>query len=345
MPAKNKKEQKKIIKPKAVVNKMMIMDYHGSHFEEKTASVIEECTPYKHTDTVTWINIDNVPPLKFLHEVSLGFDLHPVIIDDIVNVNQRPKLEILDDYIYLVVKMLRYDEKIKKVISEQVSLVIEAKFVLTFQQGVDGDVFGPLRERIRNNKSRIRNLGTDYLGYALLDAIVDNYFQVLEIYEDQVEQLENDVTSSPNTRTLQKIDKIKREIINIRKMVWPLREVISNLERGETSLIKKSTRIYLRDIYDHIVQVIDSIETMRDLLASMMDIYLSSVSNRTNSVMKVLTVITTIFMPLSFLAGLYGMNFTHMPLLQHPYGFNFMVGLMFLVVATMFLYFMRRKWL
>jgi len=321
------------------------MDYKGSHFEEKTVSTIEECTPYKHTDTVTWINVDNVPPLKFLNEVSLGFDLHPVIIDDIVNVNQRPKLEILDDYIYLVVKMLRYDEKTKKVVPEQVSLVIEAKFVLTFQQGVDGDVFGPLRERIRNDKSRIRNLGTDYLGYTLLDAIVDNYFQVLEIYEDQVEELENDVTSNPSTKTLQKIDKIKREIINIRKMVWPLREVISNLERGETSLIKKSTRIYLRDIYDHIVQVIDSIETLRDLLASMMDIYLSSVSNRTNSVMKVLTVITTIFMPLSFLAGLYGMNFTHMPLLSHPYGFNFMVGLMLLVVITMFLSFLRRKWL
>jgi magnesium transporter len=276
--------------------------------------------------------------------VSLGFDLHPVIIEDIMDVDQRPKLEILDDYIYLVLKMLKYDQEKKKAITEQVSIVIAEKFVLTFQQGIGGDSFNTLRTRIRNDKSRIRELGTDYLGYALIDAIIDDYFKVLEIFGDKIENLNVEVADHPTTKTLEKITKMKK-IMKLKKVIWPLREAVSNLERGESHLIKKSTRIYLRDLYDHVVQVIDSMETYRDTLSSMMDIYLSSVSNRTNSVMKVLTIITTIFMPLAFLTGLFGMNFKYMPLVEATYGFDILLFLMSMVVLSMVVYFRKKEWL
>lgn len=340
----NNLKNKKISDYNRQENKITIIDYCGKHFDEKTVDNIMDCSKYKDTKTVTWINIDNIPPANFLKDISLGFDLHPIVIDNILNVNQRPKLEVLDDYIYISLKMLSCDINKKKHTTEQMSMVVGSKFLITFQQGVDGDPFGNLRNRIRNEKSRMRNLGTDYLAYTIFDAIIDEYFKVLEIYGDKLETLNIEIVERPSRRVLRKIDEIRREIINLRKIIWPLREIISNLERIETPVMKKNSRIYWRDIYDHVAQIIDSIETYRDMLGSMMDIYLSSLSNKTNEVMKVLTIITTFFMPLSFLTGLYGMNFKYMPFLDYYYGFGLMIGFMYTVVVVMLFIFRRRKW-
>ncbi len=331
---------------KILRNKITIFDYNASHLQEKAAKDIKECVAYRDTPTVTWINIDRVPPANFLTELGLGFDLHPVILGDILNVDQRPKAELMDDYVYVVLKMLYLDKKTgRDIVSEQVSIIIAPKFVLSFQQGVEGDVFEPVRERIRRAQPRIRESGTDYLGYKLLDAVVDEYFKILEKLGEDIEKLENELISNPTPRTLRSLHGFKRRILDLRKSVWPLREVVNMLVRGDSPLIKKSTQIYLRDVYEHTVQVIDTIETCRDMLSGMMDIYLSSVSNRLNSVMKVLTIITVIFMPLTFLTGMYGMNFKYMPGLEWLWGFPVLLGLMLVVFAGMLAYFKKKGWL
>ncbi|MFA4891366.1 MAG: magnesium/cobalt transporter CorA [Candidatus Gracilibacteria bacterium] len=351
-------------------NLISVIDYSEKHLEEKTFRDLNECIRYKNTPEVTWINIDNVPPLDFLKELGLGFDLHPVILDDITNPNQRPKVEITDDYIYIVLKMLTPDKKDGgksgvavaggnggsaggaggsasefSFLSEQVSIVLASKFVITLQQGVRGDAFDYARSLIRKEKSSIRREGTDYLVYELISDIITNYFKVLEDFGDGVEVLERELMKNPSPQTLRSIYHLKQEVLGIRKAVWPLREVVDILERGDSPLIKKGTRIYLRDIYNRVTQVIDILETYRDTVSGMLDIYLSSVSNRLNSVMKVLTIITTIFMPLSFLAGLYGMNFRYMPGLGAPWGFFVMFGLMMLVALLMISFARKKRWL
>lgn len=327
-------------------NLISMMDYSETHLEEKETHDLGECVHYKNTPEVTWINIDNVPPLSFLSELGLGFDLHPVIMEDIVNPNQRPKIEILDDYIYLVLKMLTPGKNPSQpFVSEQVSIVMANKFVITLQQGVRGDAFDRARELIRKEKTRIRSLGTDYLVYELIDDIVNNYFKVLEDFGERIESIEAELVKDPSQKTLRSIYSLKREILSLRKAIWPLREVVDILERGDSPLIKKSTRIYLRDIYDRVVQAIDTLETYRDMASGMLDIYLSSLSNRMNSVIKVLTIIATIFMPLTFLAGLYGMNFRYMPGLDSPWGFDAMVIAMLVVFWGMIIFFKKKKWL
>lgn len=327
-------------------NLISVIDYSETHLEEKETYDLADCVRYKDTPEVTWINIDNVPPLAFLSELGLGFDLHPVILEDITNPHQRPKIEILDDYIYLVLKMLTPGKTGgRSFTSEQVSIVMASKFVITLQQGVRGDAFDHPRELIRKEKTRIRSLGTDYLVYELIDGIVGNYFKVLEDFGERIEDLETELIKNPNQKTLRSIYALKREILGLRKAIWPLREVVDVLERGDSSLIKKGTRIYLRDIYDRVVQAMDTLETYRDMASGMLDIYLSSVSNRLNSVMKILTIITTIFMPLSFLAGLYGMNFVYMPGIDSPIGFDMMVGVMAMVFIGMLLFFRKKGWL
>lgn len=342
MPATKEKSNKKRLSD----NLISVMDYSETHLEEKETHDLAECVRYKNTPEITWINIDNVPPLSFLSELGLGFDLHPVIMEDIVNPNQRPKIEILDDYIYIVLKMLTPGKTANQpFVSEQVSIVMANKFVITLQQGVKGDAFDHAREWIRKEKTRIRSLGTDYLVYELIDDIVNNYFKVLEDFGERIELLEADLIKNPSQQTLRSIYSLKREILGLRKAIWPLREVVDILERGDSPLIKKSTRIYLRDIYDRVVQAIDTMETYRDMSTGMLDIYLSSLSNRMNSVMKVLTIIATIFMPLTFLAGLYGMNFKYMPGLASPLGFDAMILVMLAVFWGMIIYFKKKGWL
>ena len=320
------------------------MDYDETHFQEKEIKTIEECFLFKDKPTVTWINIDGLHQVEILEKLDECYGLHPLVLEDILNTDQRPKMEDYGEYLYIVLRTLNYNEKSSEIESEQISLVLGPNFVFSFQER-EGDTFNPIRDRIRNNKGRIRKMGADHLAYTLLDSIIDNYFIILENLGEKIEFLEEELVKRPIPETLQTIHHLKREMIFLRKGVWPLREVISGLERGESSLIKESTRIYLRDVYDHTIQTIDTIETYRDMVSGMLDIYLSSISNRLNAVMKVLTIIATIFMPLTFLAGIYGMNFKYMPELEWKWGYP-MVWLVVIGISIFMLtYFKKKKWL
>ena len=330
--------------------KITIIDYDEKQFQEKEVGTIEECFSFRDTLTVTWINIDGIHDLEIIEKIGSHFGFHPLMLEDIVNTGQRPKLEDFENYIFIVLKMFYFDEKAGEINAEQVSLIIGSNFVISFQEK-EGDVFNPIRERIRNAKGRIRKTGADYLAYSLLDAVVDNYFLILEKLGEKIAGMEEKLIANPTPQTLQIIHHLKREIIFLRKSVWPLREVVNMLELSESKLIKKSTHIFLRDVYDHTIQVIDTIETYRDMVSGMVDIYLSSVSNRMNEVMKVLTIIATIFIPLTFIAGIYGMNFNpeasvwNMPELNWKFGYLLSLTAMVIVALIMLGYFKRKKWL
>ncbi len=324
--------------------RISIMDYNESQFEEKEVEKVEECFPFRDKPTLTWINIDGIHNVEVIEKIGKHFALHPLILEDILNTGQRPKMEDFEDYIFIVMKMIYYDEERKEMISEQVSLILGPNFVISFQEK-KGDIFDPIRERIRNGKGRIRKMGVDYLAYILVDSIVDYYFFILEKIGERIEFMEEELVTNPKRETLQAIHNLKREMIFLRKSVWPLRELISGLQRTENPLIKDTTTIYLRDVYDHTIQVIDTIESFRDMVSGMLDTYLSSISNRMNEVMKVLTIIATIFIPLTFLAGIYGMNFRFMPELNYRWAYPGVWLVMAAVVITMFAYFKRKKWL
>jgi magnesium transporter len=294
--------------------------------------------------TVNWLNICGVNNPKLIQELGKNLDIHVLTLEDILNTGQRPKIEDYGNYCYLVIKMLTYDETAKEIIHEQVSIILKDKLIVSFQEK-EGDVFAPIRERINTDESRIRKNGVDYLLYALLDAVVDNYFVILEKIGDQVEDLEEGILTTPSPETMQQLYSLKRSVIMLRKNVWPLREVINFLQRAEENIIKQHTGIFLRDLYDHTIQVIDHIESLRDIISGMVDIYLTSISNRMNSVMKVLTIISTIFIPLTFIAGVYGMNFVFMPELQWPLSYPIVLFVMLVIVVVMLLFFKKKKWL
>jgi magnesium transporter len=331
---------------KREVPKITILDYDETQFQEREAKSVEECFPLKEKPTVTWINVEGLHQVEVLERLGGCYGLHPLVLEDILNTDQRPKMEDYGEYVYIVLKMLTYyDDKSGQIEAEQISLVLGRNFVLSFQEGKEGDVFGLLRERLRGGKGRIRKMGADYLAYSLIDSVVDHYFIILERLGERMEFLEEELMTEPTTKTLQEIYNLKREMIFLRKAVWPLREVVGALERGESPLIQQNTQIYLRDVYDHTIQVIDTIETFRDTVSGMLDIYLSSVSNRLNSVMKVLTIIATIFMPLTFLAGIYGMNFKYMPELEWRWGYPLVWMIMIAIGILMLFYFRKKKWL
>lgn len=329
---------------KTEITKITILDYDETQFQELEVQIVDECLPFRDSPTVTWINVDGIHQVDILERFGECFGLHPLVVEDIVNTEQRPKVEDYGEYIYVVLKMLQYDATGREIITEQASLVLGERYVISFQER-EGDVFDPIRERITSNKGRIRKMGADYLAYAIIDSIVDNYFVVLERLGEEVEFLEEELVTNPTPVTLQTIHELKREMLFLRKSVWPLREVIGALERGGSRLIQESTGVYWRDVYDHSIQVIDAVETLRDMLSGILDIYLSSMSNRMNEVMKVLTIIATIFIPLTLIVGIYGMNFRYMPELEWHWGY-FMVWLVMLTVGiSMVVYFRRRKWL
>ena len=324
--------------------KITTINYDEKQFQEKEVETIDEIFPFSDTSTATWINLDGIYQLDNIEKIGKHFKIHPLVLEDIMNTGQRPKMEDFGDYLFLVLKMLSYDEEENETKIEQVSLILSSKFVISFQES-EGDVFDPIRERIRTDRGRIRKMGVDYLAYSLIDAIVDNYFMVLEKIGEKIEDIEEELVKNPTPEVLHTIHRLKRELIFLRKSVWPLREVISRLERWESPLIDKSIDIYLRDVYDHTIQVIDALETFRDMLSGMLDIYLSSVSNRMNEVMKVLTIIATIFIPLTLVAGIYGMNFKYMPELDWFWGYPMVYMIMLAMSAVMLVYFRRKKWL
>jgi magnesium transporter len=329
---------------KAGKTKITVLDYDETNFQEKEIEKIDECIQFRDRPTVTWINVDSVHQPEVLENIGKCFAFHTLVLEDILDTDQRPKIEDYNEYLYIVLKMLYYNEKMSEITTEQISLIVGPNYVISFQEGIEGDVFTHLRELIRNDKSRIRKMGADYLAYSLIDAIVDNYFTILEKIGDNIELLEEKLVENPTTNVMHEIHMLKREMIFLRKAVWPLREVISGMERGH-ALIQDSTRIFLRDVYDHTIQVIDTVEIYRDMVSGMLDLYLSSISNRLNAVMKVLTIITTIFMPLTFIAGIYGMNFKYMPELEWRLGYPVILIVMLAISVMMLFFFRKKKWL
>jgi magnesium transporter len=324
--------------------KITVIDYDKNKFEEEKVVNVKDCYNFKEKPSVTWINVVGLHDVDVIRKIGEHYDIHSLVLEDIVNTSQRPKIEDYGKHIYIVLKMLHFNEEINEVESEQVSLILGTNFVICFQEKEE-DVFDSIRERIRNDKSRIRKMDADYLCYVLLDAIIDNYFVILELIGDKIEEIEGSLVSNPTPETLQTIHHLKKELLFLRKSVWPLREVINNLQREESSLINDSLMIFFRDLYDHTIQIIDTIETFRDMVSGMFDIYMSSVSNKMNEVMKVLTIFAAIFIPLTFIAGIYGMNFEYMPELAIPWAYPMVWIVIILVSFTLLGYFKHKKWI
>jgi magnesium transporter len=334
-------------KPRTDKVRMTVIDYGPDHFEEKDVQNVEDLAPYCDSPTVTWINIEGLNDVPLLEALGREFSIHPLTLEDVLNCGQRPKLEDYGSYHFVVMKSLRLDEE-GCLETEQISFILAEGFVITLQE-IPGDSFEAVRERLRKGKGQIRAAGPDYLAYALIDALVDEFFPVLEQYGERLETLEDTVIHKATPATLNEIHQIKRELLLVRRAAWPEREVINALQREGNELIRPETRVFLRDCYDHTIQVIDMIETYRDLAGGLLEVYLSSVSNRMNEIMKVLTIISTIFIPLNFIAGVYGMNFDrsspyNMPELGWTYGYPAVLCVMLTVAVALVLYFRRKGW-
>jgi magnesium transporter len=321
-----------------------VIDYDATHYNEIICESTNECIPFKSTPSVSWINIDGLHNTNIIEEIGKQFQLHPLLLEDVLNTRHRPKVEEFDNNIFITLKMLGISKTGKNIVSEQVSIVLGDTWVISFQEQ-RGDIFDALRLRMKENKGTIRQQGADYLLYRLIDTVVDNYYFVTEHISERIEELEEMVLKSSERESLLQIQKLKREILNLRKLILPLREAVSELQQDQTKLIKATTVRYLRDVYEHIIHVNDSLDTQRDMLASIMDLYLSGVSNKMNQVMQVLTIIATIFIPLTFIAGIYGMNFDNMPELHWKYGYFGIWGIMIAVIIVMIAFFKRKGWL
>ncbi len=319
-------------------------DYNSKTVSEQEHFDVKEVLKFKTTDTITWVNINGLNYTDEIQHVGEFYKLHSLILEDIVNTSQRPKIDEYDDYIFVVLRMLYYDAD-ENIVSEQVSFVLGDNYVLTFQEA-EGDVFDSVRDRLRLGKGRIRGLGSDHLLYALIDAVVDHYFIVNETMGNKVEDLEDIlftgvIEDNMNKRVLE----LKKELLKVRRVIFPLREIISRIEKSEHKLIQQRTVQFFRDIHDHIIQLSDTIDIYREMIFSLMDMYMTSISNKMNEVMKVLTIMASIFIPLTFIAGIYGMNFEHMPELHYEYSYYILWAVMIVLFVGMIIYFKRKKWL
>ena len=324
--------------------KIKLIQYSQEEFVEKEVPKVEDVFYCKDSAGISWINIDGIHDIEIMEKIHKHFDIHPLAMEDILHITQRPKMEEYGDYLFIVLRMLFYDEKQRVLNTEQVSLILGKNYLITFLED-EGDVFDPVRDRIRKAGAKIRSNGSDFLAYSLIDSIVDSYFHILEKVGEEVEELEDRLIMQPEREDLQTVHRMRRNMILLRKSVWPLREVITAMQRDEHVVIQQQTQIYLRDLYDHIIQIIDTIESYRDMLVGMLDAYLSSMSNKMNEVMKVLTIISTLFIPLTFLAGVYGMNFRSFPELRmdwmYPWGFWVIT---MVVIIIMLLFFKKKRW-
>lgn len=323
--------------------KITVFDYDASHDEEKTFLEVEECFQYKNTLTNTWINLDGIHNTEMIEKIGKHFGISSLVLEDIVNTNSRPKIDDFKEYVFIILKMLNYEKEKHCLNVEQVSLILGKNFVISFQEN-EGDLFDGIRARLRDPASRMRTFGCDYLTYCLMDRVVDEYFLIIESMGEELETMEEEVATNPSQQFLHGYNELKRDSVFLRKSVWPLREVVNYLLRNEVGLVKPEVLPYFRDLYDHTIQVIDTTETYRDLFSDIMDLYLSTLSLKMNEVMKVLTVISTIFIPLTFIVGVYGMNFKFMPELNWHYGYFIVWGFMAVVAGGMILFFKRRKW-
>jgi len=333
--------------PHAVPTKIDVIAYSPDKFLEKALTDLDEIPNLLKEYAITWINVDGLSDIDKIQKIAQTFHLHPLAVEDVVNCQQRPKVEIYGKSQFIVARMINLNNHLE---IEQLSLFLGEKYIISFQE-IPGDCLNPLRERLRKGFGQIRSQGSDQLAYGILDAVVDGYFPVLETYGERLEDLEDEILSNPNRHTISLMHDLKRNLLLIRRAIWPMRETINELIRDESPLISKDARVYLRDTYDHVVRVMDFVETYRELCSDLMDVYLSSVSNRTNEVMKVLTIIATIFIPPTFVAGIYGMNFDadispwNMPELNWYYGYPFALLLMAAIAAATLIYLYRRGWL
>jgi len=322
-----------------------VVNYSKDDYKSFNTNSVQDAFDFKGNEHVTWININGLNNVADIEALGAHYKLHPLTLEDIVNTGQRPKLEEFENYMFVVFKMLfiKNDDEINY---EHLSLIVGEDYVLTFQEA-DGDVFNNLRDRISSAKGRIRAQGSDYLMYSILDAVVDNYFTVIEVLGDKVEELEGYLFQSKDAddRTPGQIQELKQEILKMRRSIYPLREVISRMEKTDCGFIEEKTHSYLRDLYDHIIQVSESVDLYREMIWSLMDMYMTIISNKMNEIMKVLTIIATIFIPLTFIAGIYGMNFKNMPELNSDYGYYYLIGAMFILFIFMLIYFRRKRWL
>jgi len=325
--------------------RMSVIDYSTEKFEETKIQSIEEILKYKDSNTVTWVIIEGLANVDIVERIGAMFDIHQLVLEDILNTHQRPKFEEYDDHLYIVLKSLLPEDDVFAVTYEQISFLVLKNFVFAFKEKKD-DLFHSIQQRIRSNKGRIRKHGSDYLTYTILDTIVDQNFILIDSLDDAITSLEDTLLASePTSNTLNTIQILKREVISIRKHISPVRELITGMLRSESDLIDQKTHIYLRDVYDHTIRVIESIESYREILTGLLDIYISGVSNKMNETMKVLTIFASIFIPLTFLAGIYGMNFEYMPELKWKWAYPTLWAAFITLPVILLIYFKRKKWL
>lgn len=330
--------------------KIVLIDYNETRATKIDIEKPEDCLPYLDSDSVSWIDIRGLGGEETWHKLGQVFNLHPLALEDIVNVPQRPKVEEFEEQIVIIARMVTLKEDTHSFISEQISLVLGKHYLMTVQEEPLYDCLDPIRKRIRTNKGTIRKLGPDHLAYSLIDAIIDGFFPVLEVYGELIEDLEDEVVAAPTHKTLDKIHKVKRDLLMLRRAIWPQRDAINCLIRDGNDLISNEVRVYLRDCYEHTIQILDMVETYRELASSLMDIYLSSISNRMNEIMKILTIISSIFIPLTFIAGVYGMNFKsenspwNMPELSWYWGYPVTIAIMLIIALCMTFFFWRKGW-
>jgi magnesium transporter len=329
--------------PRATPVEISIVDYDAETVRESLNATPLDCKVLVNPTTVTWVNVNGVHDAKVIEEIGTIAGLHPLVMEDIVNPNQRPKFEAYDTYAFIELYMV-HERQNGSFEIEQVSMVVGPRFVLSFQEFA-GEVFAPVIDRIRTGKGNIRKLGADYLAYVLIDTIVDHYFHIVERVTDRMDEIESALLANTHNGGLVTINDVKRDVLHLRRAIWPLREVLGAMERDEDKLFDKKTRIFLRDVHDHIIQVIEILETQRDFLASLTDLYLSRQNQRMNEIMKFLTVVGTIFIPLTFIVGVYGMNFDYMPELRWKLSYPLVLVGMTGIATALIIYFKRKQWL
>lgn len=322
--------------------KITLIEYNETEYFEREFYDLSECINHVKNGMVKWMNVEGIHKTELIEAIGKQYDIHSLTLEDIVHIDQRSKFEEYENYALGVMKMITFDGHIH---AEQLSLILVGETILSFQEPFGGDAFDVIRNRLRQAKGRVRKLRADYLFYALVDAVVDSYFSVIEKIGDAVEEIEEEIMNNENKSSLKKLYELKRELIFLRKQVWPMRDMINSMIRSESDFISKDTHIFLRDLLDHSTRIIDTVETYRDLLSGIMDVYLSNASNRMNEVMKVLTIVSSIFIPVTFIVGVYGMNFDFMPELRSPYGYATVWAIMLAIMIGQLIFFKRKKWL
>lgn len=320
-----------------------VTDYDATNLYEEPVENIEECLPFRNTETVTWIHIEGIHDPQVIEDIGKYFEVNPLVLEDLMSPTHLSKIEVYEDYVFIILKHLDTDMAYLNISREQIGLIIGKNFVISLQED-PGSLFAPVRNRLKNVNGRLRNMRSDYLAYALIDVIVDNYFIVLEQLTDQIESVEEEAITNPTSEVLTKINDLRREFLLLRRPILPLRDVLNDVLDGETPLFTQETSLYFRDVYDHLIQAIQTLETLRSAVSDLFDTYTSAVSHRMNEVMKVLTIVATFFIPLTFIAGIYGMNFKSMPELEAEWGYPIVLLVMGGIGIAMFLYFKIRKW-